>query len=80
MPLPRNARLTPLLSRIDIAAILIVFAGLCLFLVALLVMAAIALVKWLPTLWADSVERSLVIIIILAAAWIAARGKRIYLV
>lgn len=47
MPLPRNARLTPLLSRIDIAAILIVFAGICLFLVAMLVMAAIALVDFM---------------------------------
>ena len=80
MSLFRNGRFVPILSRIDIAAIIIVSAGIGLFLLTLLVMAAIALIKWLPTLWSDSVERSLVVIFALAIAWLVARGKRIYLV
>lgn len=79
MSLFRNGRFLPILTRIDIAAIIIVSAGIGLVLVTLLVMAAIALIKWLPTLWSDSVERSLAIIFVLALAWLVARGKRIYL-
>ncbi len=78
--LTRSGKHAPILSRLDIAAIIIVSAGICLLLGTLLVLATIAVIQWLPTLWSDSVERSLAIIFVLAVAWLFARGKKIYLV
>jgi hypothetical protein len=77
LSIPQGGKLDPLLGRIDLIAILAAVLGVCLLGVAGLVMAIIGLARLISTVWADSFDRWLVIILGLALIWVAARWKRL---
>ena len=76
-PVPANGRLDALLGRIDLIAILATLIGVFLVGVTGLVVAMIEIAKLVAVLWADPVERWLVIVVGLAVLWLIARGKRL---
>ncbi|HEX4349243.1 MAG TPA: hypothetical protein VH251_02590 [Verrucomicrobiae bacterium] len=73
----RDAKLDPVLGRIDLVAIVIGLLGVCLLGVVALVMAVIELAKLVASLWSDSLDRWLMVTLAVAIVWILARWKRL---
>ena len=66
----------PLLARVDLLAIMIAAVGLVLASVAGFVLAFIELTKLVRSLWADPVERWLIVIFAVALVWVTLRWKK----
>ena len=76
-PTPREGKLETILSRIDLAAVLVSLLGLCLLAVTVAVMAIADLAKVISGLCANDYDRWLVALAGLAAIWVAARWKKL---
>jgi hypothetical protein len=75
--LEQGGKLDPILGRIDLVAILTVVLGVSVLAVAGIVMAVIEIVKLISSLWENSFDRWLIIILSVAIVWVAVRGKRL---
>jgi hypothetical protein len=74
---PRDGKLDPVLGRIDLIAILTTVLGTCLLGIAAVVLAIIELAKLLSSLWVDSFDRWLLIVLGLTIAWVVVRWKKL---
>jgi hypothetical protein len=78
--IPRAGTLDIVLGRIDLLAILTTLLGLCVLAVAAVVLVTIEMAKLIVTLWADSFDRWLLIVLAVALAWVVYRGKKLCVV
>jgi hypothetical protein len=76
-PIERGGKLDPILGRIDLVAILTVVLGISVLAIVGMVMAVIEIVKLISSLWENSFDRWLIIILSVAIVWVAVRGKRL---
>lgn len=74
---PEGGKLDPILGRIDLVAILTAALGVCVLVVVGVVMAAIELARLISSLWSNSFDRWLIIVLSVAIIWVAVRGKRL---
>ena len=73
----RDGKLDPVLGRIDLIAIVIGLLGVCLLGVAAVVLAVIELARLVASLWADSLDRWLMITLGVAIVWVIVRWKKL---
>jgi hypothetical protein len=78
--IPEDSRLDFVLGRLDLVAVLITLLGLCLLGVTAAALAAVELAKLISCLWAQPLERWLLVIVGLAIVWVLSRGKRLCVV
>ena len=76
-PSPRDGKLDPFLGRIDLIAIIIGLLGMCLLGVAAVVLTVIELARLVASLWADSLDRWLMITLGVAIVWVIVRWKKL---
>jgi hypothetical protein len=74
--IPREGQLDCILSRVDLAAIVISLLGIGLLGAVVLVMAVIDLAKLLAIFWSQPLDRWLSIVLGLAIIWVVARWKK----
>jgi hypothetical protein len=72
----RAGKFDALLGRMDLIAILTTLLGVCLLGVAALVMGVIELVKLVSSLWSDSIDRWLIIVLGLTFVWVVVRWRK----
>jgi len=73
----RDGRFDPIFGRIDLVAILISLLGVCLLGLGALLLAFIEIAKLVSSLWSDSFDRWLIIVLGMAIAWVVVRWKRL---
>jgi hypothetical protein len=73
----QDGKLDPILGRIDLVAILLALLGACLLGVAVAVLAFVELVRIVSSLWSDTFERWLLIVLAAALVWIVVRWKKL---
>lgn len=74
--IPSAGKLDPLLTRIDLIAIVIAMVGTCLLALTVAVLAMVQAAKLILNLWSDSLNRCLIVTVCVALIWVVARWKR----
>jgi hypothetical protein len=74
--IPQEGKLDFILARIDLAAFILTLLGIVLLGLVAMVTAVIELGRLVLTLWSNSVDRWLIIVLCLAIVWVAARWKK----
>jgi hypothetical protein len=74
-----DGKFDPILTRIDLVAIVTALVGTCLLTLTVAVLAVVQAVKLILTLWSNSLDRWLFIAVCVALIWVVARWKRSHL-
>lgn len=74
--IPRARKLDFMLSRIDLAAFVISLLGISLLGLVAMVRAVIDLARLIPSLWSNSLDRWLIILLGAAIVWVLVRWKK----
>jgi len=77
--IPPAAKLDSLLARLDLVAIVVTMAGLCMLTLTVAVLAVIQAARLIQSLWSDSLGRGLILVLCAGSLWVVARWKRSYL-
>jgi hypothetical protein len=70
-------KLDTFLGRIDLIAVISALLGACLLGVTAIVVAAVELSRLIAMLWADPIDRWLVVAFAAALIWVVVRGKKL---